>query len=347
MENVNSIRWTRRKLLSYGAFLSMAVGARSIGKSYQGKDWAISKWITRRKTTKWVMRYQTELDKALHEADFMGGLMEKYALMGWQIYYDDNGCYIRYVPDGADEREIPWDKFMAFSTMSERAIKAAEDRSCELIVYDEFIPLPGTPLIKEEVTRFLEYVLTIYREREGGRILMLSNNVTPISPYFSYFHAHLPPKGEFYHDKARGIVIENCRNDAFAEYMRKTSFGRLVAGTDYAAYAIENESMLDLHTFVADRPGNARPLVRIDTYNGRLYLYVAPPGTLHISTDGPPTLPIWAVDDPSHKEGTQRIDFAGSLARSLIKRHYAASTLMFSSDKAKAIFMSSCSNLIK
>lgn len=347
MEDINKYRWTRRNLLSYNAFLNAAIGARSIGKSYQGKDWAVSKFIKNGEKTKWIMRYQTELDKAIHEADFLAGIVEKYALQNYQMYAADDGCYIRYFDGSQDDKSVKWDKFISFSTMSERSIKAAEDRKCTLIIYDEFIPLPGTPLIKDEVVRFLEYVFTVFRERSNGKILMLSNNVTPVSPYFSYFHVHLPEKGKIYFDQKRGIAIENCKNEAFAEIMKKTPFGRLVSGTDYEKYAIDNDSMTDLKTFVCERPVNARPMVKIVTENGNLYLYIAPPGSLHISMEGPPTLPAWAADQKSHNEKTKYIAFAGSLAKSLIKRHFENATLFFDNDKAKAVFMASCAYLIK
>ena len=66
----------------------------------------------------------------------------------------------------------------------------------------------------------------------------------------------MPKEGEFaVYDE---IVIENCKNEAFKEQMRSTSFGRLVQGTNYANYAIENQSLIDLNTFVMDRPKNSR-----------------------------------------------------------------------------------------
>lgn len=351
MGNNGNIFWSRKKLLSYGAFMNMAVGARAIGKSYQAKDWAINNYITKGKTTKWVMRYQSEIDKATNKADFFGDdLRGKYLEKGYQILVmGHEGCYIRKW-DGDIKDKPPdapqWERFIDFSTMSERAIKAAEDPECALIVFDEFIPLPGTPYIKDEVTRFMEYIYTVIRLR-NARILMLSNNVTTVSPYFSFFKVKLPKKGCFYFDKGRSIAIENCKNEEFAAVAKETPFGRLVQGTEYAAYAIDNETMVDLKTFVAKRPPNARAMVKILTSNGTLFLYVSPPGNLCIARDGPDSLPSWAIDEYTHYEGSMYIGYAGSLAKNLIRRHYENATLFFDDEDAKAIFIASCQNLIK
>lgn len=337
------LRWNRSKILSYNKLFNLVVGARDIGKSYQAKDMAISLWIRGRKTTKWVMRYRTELEKALNENDFLHNLYDKRK--GWQLRYDIDGCYIRYNPDGEDDENGPkWEKFMSFQSMSERALKGAEDPDCELVVFDEFIPLPGTPYIKEEVTRFLEYYYTVCRERPV-RCLMLSNNVTVVSPYFSYFNVKLPPKGEFY--VGEEIIIENCRNDAFAEMMHATRFGKLIAGTKYAKYAIDNDSMVDLDTFLIDRPHDARCFIRIKTYMGDLYMWLCKPSSVLISLRGDPKAPCWAMDEKSHDENSVRADFAGSLGRKFLRSHYARGTLFFDSKEAKAIFLQACAQILK
>lgn len=336
----DSVRWNRARILSYNAMLNMVVGARGVGKSYQGKDYAISLWVKQRQTTKWVMRYKTELERALLANDFLGGLYDPWKKRGYDLRYDADGCYC--APAGSDD----WAQFMTFNTMSERGLKGAEDPSCGLIVFDEFIPIPGTPYIKDEVTRFLEYVSTIIRDRPA-RLMLFANNVTPISPYFSFFHVKLPRKGGFYYDAQRSVVVENVRNDEFERAMKSTDFGRLVAGTTYEAYAIENNSLIDLHTFVAPFPKNARPMVKISTEHGMLWLYVASPGLLFVHRSGPPHIPTFAMDDSSHKEDTVRGDYAGSLARNLLKSHHQRSALFFTSDTAKAIFQQSCQKLLK
>lgn len=348
---LNKYRWSRKRLLSYGAFMNFAVGARAIGKSYQAKDWAINIYLSKGHTTKWVMRYKTEIDKAINDANFFGlHLLEKYGEKGYQFIVNNDGCFTRLY-DGDLKDKPPdapqWEKFITFSTMSERSIKAAEDPDCALIVFDEFIPLPGTPYIKDEVTRFLEYIFTVIRTRNNARVLLLSNNITTVSPYFSFFKIKLPKKGNIYFDKDRSIAIENCKNDSFADEVKKTAFGKLVQGTEYASYAIDNETMIDLHTFVAKRPTNSRAMVKILTSNGTLYLYVSPPGNLCIATYGPSNLPEWSIDEYTHYEGSMYIGYAGSLAKNLIRKHYENATLFFDDEDAKAIFMASCMNLIK
>jgi len=128
--------------------------------------------------------------------------------------------------------------------------------------------------------------------------------------------------------------------------MHSTRFGKLMEGTHYASYAIDNESLIDLTTFVIERPKKAKCIIRIDTSMGTLYMWIYQMH-LWISKKGNPACATWSADDASHKEGSERADFAGSLGRRFLRSHYANGTLYFDNEDAKATFMAACANLIK
>ena len=330
----HKIRWNRNRVLSFNKLWSFIVGARAIGKTFNCKKWAIDDFVKNGKRTAWVMRYKTEIDEITKDNKFFDDIAAFYPEFVFKI--EGGSGMLKRLVAGVKESEIPWETFVRFKALSERSLKAISDPTVNKIIYDEFIPIPGVPYLRNEVERFLEYYFTISRDR-AIRAVFLCNNVTTVSPYFSYFNVKMPPEGEFaVYDE---IVIENCKNEPFKEAMRNTRFGKLVQGTNYAAYAIENNSLVDLNTFVMDRPQNARCVVRLDSAMGTLYLWTAQPNSIFISLKGDPNITTWALDEKSHNENSERMDFASSLATNLIKRHYRMGTMFFDSAEAKAIFM--------
>lgn len=338
----NRVRWNRSKVLSYNKLFSFIVGARSIGKTYDCKKWAIDDWIRKGKKTAWVMRYRTEINEIVKANKFFEDISRSYP--DYQFKIESDVGQLRKMVDGIDPKEIAWETFMSFKALSETSLKAISDPDVNKVIFDEFIPLPGIRYLSNEVERFLEYFFTIARDREI-RAIFLGNNVSMVSPYFTYFKVKLPREGEFaVYDE---IVIENCKNEAFKEQMRSTRFGKLVQGTNYANYAIENQSLVDLNSFVMDRPKNARCAVRIDSQMGTMYLWTARPASLFVSLVGNPDCTCWAVDEVSHGEGKERVDFAGTFAMTLIKKHYRIGSLFFDSAEVKATFMAVCGRFLK
>ena len=77
------------------------------------------------------------------------------------------------------------------------------------------------------------------------------------NPYFLYFGI-LPFKDRFYIDKSRGILCENYKNEAYIENINNQWFGKLIKGTHYYEYAVENEALQDNEAFIEARSNNAR-----------------------------------------------------------------------------------------
>lgn len=122
------------------------------------------------------------------------------------------------------------------------------------VIYDEFLIRTGVGkrYIKDEPVVFLELMETVGRMREDVRYVLIGNALTFANPYFSYFNIK-PFTDGIYHDRKRGLTVELYNNEIFTEVKRQTRLGRLVADTDYADYAIENEFLLDNEKFIARR----------------------------------------------------------------------------------------------
>lgn len=330
-----SIYWSKDKILSYNKLWNFVIGARGIGKTYSMTKWCITDYINNGKQSCWGMRYLKELDKAI--SGFFSEM--QYIFEGYEFKIEGYTAYIRYTKDAIDSKEVKWEEFIYFYALSERSLKAISHPNVNKIIFDEFIPIPGVPYLKNEVERFAEYYFTIDRGMRGTRAIFLSNMVTTASPYFSYFHVKVPSIG--YISSYDEIAIENCKNEPFANVMKNSRFGKLMKNTHYSDYAIDNESFIDLNTFVIPRDKKAKCLIRIDTSMGKLYIWLYQQ-FLWISKQGNCKNIVWAVDDASHNVGSERADFAGSLGRRFIRSHYANGTLYFDSDDAKAVFMATC-----
>lgn len=331
----DSLHWDKSKVFSYNRLFTFVIGARGVGKTWRMKYDRIKKFIDNGEKTYWVMRYRTELDSATEGAKFFGDVQDYFPECDFKIL---GNLAIIKTPD-ADEY-VP---FITFKSLSESSIKAISDPACTMIVFDEFIPIPGIRYLNNEVERFLELYSTISRDRDI-RAVFLANNVTCVSPYFSYFKCRLPEQGKIW---ASGeIAIENVENKEYESHMYKTRFGSLVLGTHYGDYSISNASFADLDTFVAKRPDNAKCVVQINTDTETMYLWIAKPQSLFVSSKGNDCAIKWSVSDSSHGENDERVDFAGTYARRIIQANYRRGTLFFDSPTVKANFMLSCYKLL-
>ena len=130
----NRVRWNRSKVLSYNKLFSFIVGARSIGKTYDCKKWAIDDWVRKGKKTAWVMRYRTEIDDIVKGNKFFEDISRAYP--DYQFKIEGNIGQIRKMIDGIDPKEIPWDSFMSFKALSESSLKAISDPDVNKVIFD-------------------------------------------------------------------------------------------------------------------------------------------------------------------------------------------------------------------
>lgn len=334
----NKLRWNRNKILSHDKLFNFVITERALGKTYGCKKWAIDDWLKKKKRTVWVMRYKTEIDDIRKECKFFEDILSAYP--DYEFNIDTNTAYIREA-----NTDNEWERFIFFKALSERSIKAISDPTVNKIIFDEFIPIPGVPYLPNEVEKFLEFYFTISRGERPVRAVFLGNAVTTVSPYITYFGMKMPPKGKII--TGSEIAIEYAENRGFVDAMKSTRFGQLIKGTHYEKYAIENDTLIDLKTFVMDRPKTAQCRIKIKTYLADLYLWTAKPESLFISCKGDPAAPEWAFDNKSHNENTLNMSFQGSYAVRMLNNYYRLGQLYFDSQEAKAFFMATCAQLLK
>lgn len=165
--------------------------------------------------------------------------------------------------------------FVALSTSTRKKSQSYAD--VNQIVFDEVFESVGKrKYLKDEVSLFLEFYETVNRLRIDGRpevrVFFLSNKTTFINPYFSYFGI-TPFADRFKTFKDGLIVVENYSNEKFIETKKNTKFGRLISGTKYGDYAIENQVWFDDDAFIEKRPANAKPLYQFRVKERFISLY--------------------------------------------------------------------------
>ena len=95
--------------------------------------------------------------------------------------------------------------------------------------------------LNNEVETFLNLIETLARMR-NVRVFLLGNAGNVITnPYFLYFDMSLPYNSDIKTFRDGLILLQYMKNEEYREEKSKTRFGRLVQGTSYEKYAIENQ----------------------------------------------------------------------------------------------------------
>jgi len=242
--------------LTYNRLFNFVVGARGVGKTYWFKEWAIKDFLKTGKQFVYVRRYDTEFEKGKKEK-FFNDIADKFPdhefkVKGYNAYIDDKIC----------------GQFMSVSKA--KIEKSTAFPEVNKIGFDEFILDKGNyHYIPDEVTNFLELYSTIARSRDNVRVFFLSNAITITNIYFLYFGINIDGKKKFNKIKD-DILVEIVQDEAFADMMKHTRFGKLIDGTSYGNYAIDNTFLRDSDVFLQKKSGKAKHSF-ILKYNGASY----------------------------------------------------------------------------
>ena len=245
------------RVLSYNALLYFVIGERGVGKSYSAKKYVINHYIKKKKQFVYLRRYKTELKESVPK------------------FFDDlkaNGLF----PD--IELSVEGNKFMlnkkiigyALPLSTANILKSASFANVDTIIFDEFIIDKGCyHYLQNEVEQMLDIIETIGRLRDI-KVLFLGNAISITNPYFTYFDLTLPYNSDIATFKDGLIVVNYMKNEEYRKVKHESRFGRLIAGTKYGKYAIDNEFLRDSKAFISKRTENSKFTFTIK-YNGICY----------------------------------------------------------------------------
>lgn len=291
--NSKCIFWDISVPLSYNALFNFIIGNRGGGKSYGVKKHLIQRFLKRKEEFVYVRRYKTEFvddgDNSLAtffddvQQDFPG---HDFLVKGKKLYID--GKCAGYA--------------IALSTAKTK--KSVPRPRVASIFFDEFIIDKGCyHYLHDEVTCFLELYETIARMRDV-QVWFVANAITMTNPYFMYFHISLP-YGKTIMCKNDKLIEMVC-NPEFVEVKKKTRFAKLIEGTDYERYSIENDFLRDSSVFIEKKSGRCDYMFTI-VYNGNtLGVWTNwHDGKIFISKDTDPDYPYtFALSRDDHTPNT-------------------------------------------
>lgn len=255
------------RIRNKGYPLNFFISNRSVGKSYQGKKMLIDEHIKTGRQFLYLRRTLTDCETAgpiffedvgneyeRYTMDFENGKIKQFILK-------EHGILGDVVKEGV----------CGFATgLSYSAkIKSWPLENVFTMFYDEFLPddlrylHPNDPLY--EPTQLQSIMGTVIRKhgtlvKEEFQAICAANNVTDFNPYFSQWQIDLTTKsrGVFNGCYAEKLIDENVNQEIL-----KTKFGRLIQGTKYGDYALNNVSMHDTYTNIAKHPKNAIPYMSL------------------------------------------------------------------------------------
>lgn len=233
--------YSPNRLLSHNAFINFVMSPRGNGKSYSAKKLIIKNYLKDGSQAVYVRRTKVEIDEV--KDTYWNDIGEEFPNLDFKVE-----GYIGYI--NGDEVV----HFIPLSTSTNK--KSASYPKVKWIIFDEYIITKTTynRYLKNEMTLLLDLIETVGRAR-NIRVLLMANSVSFVNPLFSFFDI-VPKEGQRFSKYKDGLIcVEQFTSHIFMEEKKKTPFGRLIEGTNYSKYAIENEVLEDTNDFIKEREG--------------------------------------------------------------------------------------------
>lgn len=329
----NDIYYNFDKLMSYPFVLAFVLGERGTGKTFNAKVMALRKFLKSGEQFIYLRRYKTELDTAL--ATFWSDLQSNGYFEDYNLQVKKSKMLTKFTCNG---------KVCGYAVPLSTAniLKSTAFPEVKTIIFDEFI-LDGASgtykYLKNEVTMMLDVIETVGRLRDI-QVIFLGNALSIANPYFAYFDLDLPYNSEFKTFKDGAIVVNYIKNLKYREAKRKSKFGKLIDGTDYGRYAIDNEMLRDSPHFIGKKPSGAVFWgvlvvngVNVGIWNGR-------DGYLYLSNKyDPNTVHRFACDYNDHTESTIFVNIRDNYYLKMCVTAYKQGIIKFADQKIKAVML--------
>lgn len=257
------------KLLSHNAVYNMVVGPRGNGKTYGAKKRCIKKAIQGRGAFIYLRRYQSEMVPA--KDTFFADISHEFPEVEFRI----NGNKGEFTFDiGPEVKKKKWNLLCYFIVLSKaQSYKSVSFATVTDIIFDEFIIENGViRYLPEEVKIFNNFFSTVDRNQDKTRVLFLANAVKIMNPYFGAFS--VDPDREWQTKFDGFVVVHIIKDSVYAEQVSSTRFGRFIAGSDYADYAVNNEFSDNNRAMVGPKNPDAEIFFSLQTEHGLMTVWL-------------------------------------------------------------------------
>lgn len=249
------------KILSQGFLLNFVVSERGAGKTFSTLKYLVENFLKTGRQFVYLRRTETERDQAsptLLAQLQGGGFFMEHEFKAFKDYILCDGKVICY----------------CYAISTAYKFKSTSFYKVDYIVFDEFID-ENERYLKDEVRKFLSFFETIARLRDNVQILCLGNLITKYNPYFVYFNIKMSDS-PFTRFRNKSILINNFKSEEYRKKKKETKFGKLIAGTEYGGFMLENKAISDNYSFVDKLEGwKKRPVANIIIENNNIRVYEA------------------------------------------------------------------------
>ena len=224
------------KTLTYNCLFNFVIGNRGCGKTYGAKKRAIKLFLDKGHQFVYLRRYKEELDETAES--YFNDIILNNEFPDAVIEYRA-GCY--FVNDQLAGYAMALTKAKDYKSISYPLVY--------FIIFDEFLIEDNgyARYLKNEVKQFLNFYMSIDRYR-GCVVFFLANSVSMINPYTLYFNLQLPYGSNIV--RRGDLLLQLVQDEEFIKERKQTRFGKLIAGTEFEEYAIENKFIMDSKTFL-------------------------------------------------------------------------------------------------
>ena len=338
-----SIFYSPEKIISYNALLNIIIGERGVGKTYGFKRYAVKRFLNKHKQFAYIRRYDTDLEESVGKTEdnkFFEQIKSEFPNSTFKIskskkvrrlYIDNKICGYALPLSSAD------------------SLKSSTYENVDTIIYDEFMLKEGSSqhYLRNEPEIILDLIETIGRLRDI-RIFCLGNAISSTAPLMSYFDVSLPYNTDIKLFKEGTIAVEYIKNEKYREVKKASRFGKLIEGTKYGKYAIDNEFLTDSKSFIRKKDKNAK-FYFILYVNGKSYGIWRDYKNqfIYVSNDIDPNCPIkFAILEDDHNESTIFAKVRTNLWFKQIIIHYRMARLCFENQAIKNLFMAELSKYL-
>lgn len=359
--------WTPLRALTYNKLWNFIIGGTGIGKTYGMKFYCMNKFKKSRQQFLWMRRRDADLDDIqgwLNEPsiwDDLGEEPDKWKLdnKGHILHKrekDANGKFVKHPceidgkPEPDDEKLIErfgeWEVAGYYKSLKTLLKKGVAYPNVWTIVFEEFQPHDENQrYYKDEVGKFMGAWDAIHRYKRRVKVFFLSNKVSMYNPYMLAL-GYEPNGKEFWVGNAEigpahSALIQMCDSAEIASKFKETEMGRMIMGTTYGNYALENMSQTENNTFVEKKPGTAEPLMNIVVDNHPYGIWADEKTALFYCTKADcKTLPYYAQSDDDHTPeiACLRLIIGNPIWRSITDA-YDSGMMRFDSQKTKSAML--------
>ena len=316
MNNIDtSMFWDIKRTLTHNSLINIILGNRGGGKTFGAKELCIDNFIKKGEQFGYIRRYKDDLKEPMQQ--FFKDIEYKYP--DYEFKTDNKYLYIRLKTENDNEK---WtDKDIAgygFILSTANNKKSISYPRITTLVYDEFLLDKGNQrFLPNEPVALLNLYETIARPGTPHPrvvLFMLANALTITNPYFLYWDLKMPTKKDknnkwIWKHPTRPILVEDVKNEKFIDTKKNTEFGKLIEGTTYSGYSIDNKFLLDNDTFVEKRSQKAKFYFTFIYLEHTLGVWIdRDEGKMYVSKDIDPSYPlVYSITLKDHKPNTMLI----------------------------------------